>query len=118
LIFEDGAAVPFWLGGRDGSFRGGEEAGTPRAGGIHTMTLLARREAFALLGGFDESMSHAEDVDWLLRAREAGLGIGVLDRPLIRRRVHPGSLTQDDAAERRALVDVFRARIQRKRRAS
>ena len=118
LIFEDGATIPFWLGGREGSFRGAEEAGTSPAGGVHTMTLLARRKAFVLLGGFDESMSHAEDVDWLLRAREAGLGVSVLDRPLIRRRVHPGGLTQDDAAERRALVDVFRARIQRKRQES
>ena len=116
VIFEDGAGVPSWHPASRASFRAVlREAGGRARGNVHTMTLLARRQAFELVGGFDESLDHGEDLDWLLRAREAGLEISVLDRSLVRRRVHQGSLTQDEEAERRALVEVFHARVQRKR---
>jgi glycosyltransferase involved in cell wall biosynthesis len=119
LIVEEGAAPPAWHPASEFSFRAAQrQAGAGGRGNVHTMTLLVRREVFGLVGPFDENLRHGEDLDWLLRAREAGLAVSVLQRPLIRRRVHQRSLTQDEEAERRGLAEVFHARIRRKRAAS
>jgi glycosyltransferase involved in cell wall biosynthesis len=116
LIFEDGAEAPFWMQVADGaSAASGERAGRAKAGGVHTVTVLLRREAFEQIGGYDEAMSHGEDVDLLLRLREAWIGVTVLDQPLVRRRIHPAGMTQAPDSERHALVNIFRARIERKR---
>lgn len=50
---------------------------------LHSSTLLARREVFDRVGGYDEQLpfGYAEDYEWLLRA--AGLGpLGVVTEPL------------------------------------
>jgi glycosyltransferase involved in cell wall biosynthesis len=50
---------------------------------LHSSTLLARRDAFAKAGRYDEDLPHgyAEDYDWVLRAARAGR-VGVVPRPL------------------------------------
>ncbi|HET9121566.1 MAG TPA: glycosyltransferase family A protein, partial [Solirubrobacterales bacterium] len=117
LIFEDGAEAPFWLQAADdgASPPSRETAGRTKPGGVHTVTVLLRREVFEQVGRYDEAMSHGEDVDLLLRLREAGFGVTVLEQPLVRRRIHPAGMTQAPDSERLALVNIFRARIERKR---
>jgi glycosyltransferase involved in cell wall biosynthesis len=50
---------------------------------LHSSTLLMRRKAFDLAGGYDENLpqSYAEDYEWLLRASRYG-SIGVVRVPL------------------------------------
>lgn len=50
---------------------------------LHSSTLLMRRKAFDLAGGYDEQLpqSYAEDYEWLLRASRYG-SIGVVRSPL------------------------------------
>lgn len=50
---------------------------------LHSSTLLIRRKAFDLAGGYDEALpaSYAEDYEWLLRVIRHG-SIGVVRRPL------------------------------------
>ena len=116
LIIEEGAEAPFWLQGTNSAAPASSDApGRGKAGGVHTVTLLLRREVFEQAGGYDEAMTHGEDVDLLLRLRETGIAITVLDEPLIRRRIHRAGMTQAPDSERRALVNIFRARIERKR---
>jgi GT2 family glycosyltransferase len=79
------------------------------------MTMVMRREAFELVGGFDPALQPAEDLDWSFRAAEAEVVILRLSRVVLKRRVHPDSLTQDLAASRRALFRAFKARIERHR---
>ena len=40
--------------------------------GTYLGAALIRRAAFARVGGFDETLAQCEDLDWFLRAREAG----------------------------------------------
>jgi glycosyltransferase involved in cell wall biosynthesis len=115
LKVEEGAEMPFWHQENEDSML--IRAGRRERGNVHTMTPLAHREIFDRIGGFDEAMPTGEDVDWLFRVKEAGIGIGILDRPLVIRRVHPDSLTQRPDWERLGLFEIFHARIKRKRAA-
>jgi glycosyltransferase involved in cell wall biosynthesis len=50
--------------------------------------LLARRGAFARVGGFREDVATAEFVDWMARARECGLRERMLEEVVLLRRIH------------------------------
>ncbi|HEX7245029.1 MAG TPA: glycosyltransferase family A protein [Solirubrobacterales bacterium] len=116
LVVEGGAELPFWAEGSSVPTvmpdRPEELAEEPD---VHTMTMVMRRETFDRVGGFDEGMRAAEDFDWLLRASEAGIEIARLPRVLLRRRVHPASLTQDAAAGRAGHFLALKKRIERHR---
>lgn len=116
VIVEPGAELPFWVEGSTAQIgmppRPAELADEPL---VHPMTMVMRREVFGLVGGFDEAMRPAEDLDWIFRAAEAKVEIARLPNVVLRRRVHPDSLTQDDAAAKRAFFRVFKARIERHR---
>jgi glycosyltransferase involved in cell wall biosynthesis len=116
LIVEAGAELPFWVEGTKVEAvmppRPPELKDEPM---VHPMTMVVRRETFERIGDFDESMRAAEDFDWMLRAAEEEVGIARLSEVLLRRRVHPDSLTQDAAASRAGLFRAFKARIERHR---
>jgi glycosyltransferase involved in cell wall biosynthesis len=116
LIVEEGAKLPFWVEGSEVETvmppRPPELEDEPL---VHPMSMVVRRETFERVGGFDESMRAAEDFDWMLRAAEEGVEIARLSEVLLRRRVHPDSLTQNAAASRAGLFRAFKARIDRHR---
>ena len=75
-----------WLEGADFGWR---EAIEHKA--VLPSAWTMRRQAFLDVGGFDESISHSEDVDLMIRLAAAGYrGAWVADL-LVRYRVHPGS---------------------------
>lgn len=116
LEIEPGAELPFWAEGTKVDAilppRPADLADEPQ---VHPMTMVIRREVFGVVGPFDEAIRPAEDLDWILRAAEAEIEIARLSQVLLRRRVHPGSLTQDVAASRRGLLLAFKARVDRHR---
>jgi glycosyltransferase involved in cell wall biosynthesis len=116
LLIEEGAELPFWAEGSKVPtvmpVKPEELADEPD---VHPMTMVVRREAFERVGGFDEEMRAAEDFDWMLRAAEQGIEIRRLPRVLLRRRVHPESLTQDAAAGRAGHFLALKKRIERHR---
>jgi glycosyltransferase involved in cell wall biosynthesis len=116
VLVEPGAELPFWIEGSKVPTlmppRPPELADEPQ---VHPMTMVVRRETFERVGGFDPSMRAAEDFDWMLRASEEGVEIARLAEVLLRRRVHPDSLTQDAAAARAGLFRAFKGRIERHR---
>jgi glycosyltransferase involved in cell wall biosynthesis len=116
LLVEAGAELPFWAEGTKVPTvmpaRPEELADEPD---VHTMTMVLRREVFERVGGFDEEMRAAEDFDWLLRAAEDGVEFARLPRVLLKRRVHPTSLTQDAAAGRAGHFLALKKRIERHR---
>jgi glycosyltransferase involved in cell wall biosynthesis len=116
LIVEPGAELPFWAEGSAAQLpmpaRPAELAGEPL---IHPMTMTMRRPVFERVGDFDPAMQPAEDLDWIFRASELGVSIARLPGVVLRRRVHPASLTQDTAAARAGLFRAFKARIERHR---
>jgi glycosyltransferase involved in cell wall biosynthesis len=116
LIVEEGAELPFWAEGSKVETmmppRPPELEDEPM---VHPMSMVVRRQIFEQVGNFDESMRAAEDFDWMLRAAEEGVEIARLSEVLLRRRVHPDSLTQNAAASRAGLFRAFKARIERHR---
>jgi len=78
-------------------------------------TLLARREVFDRVGLFDTSFEVAEDVDWFARARDQGIKAGVIDKVLVRKRVHATNASLNAAANNELLLKALRASIRRKR---
>jgi glycosyltransferase involved in cell wall biosynthesis len=118
LQVEEGADLPFWARGEAlpheaelaGRFALPEGDGT-----IHTMTMLVRRQAFVAVGPFDEELRIAQDLDWLFRAFEEGVGVDLAGDEVLVRRIHPASLTQDDAQTRHELFVAFKKRIERRR---
>lgn len=116
LAIEEGAELPFWVeGSKVPTVMPAKPAELANEPDVHPMTMVVRRETFERVGGFDETMRAAEDFDWMLRASEAGVEIARLPVVLLRRRVHPGSLTQDAVAGREGHFRALKARIERHR---
>ena len=78
-------------------------------------TLLARREAFGRVGGFDASLRHGSDSDWFLRARDAGVAMAVVPEILLERRLHGANMTRNAEAYKRSLLPALRASLLRRR---
>ena len=72
--------------------------------------VLAHRDAFAKIP-FDEEQPLAITVDWLPRAREAGLTFEAFEAVTLRRRIRPGSMTTDADGYHKALLSALRANI-------
>jgi glycosyltransferase involved in cell wall biosynthesis len=81
----------------------------------HPSTMLVRREVFERIGVFDESLRLSEDLDWLARARDAGVGIGRLDCTLLRYRIHAANTSRQTHAVELATLRMLRASVRRKR---
>lgn len=78
-------------------------------------TVMARREILELVGWFDEARALACDLDWVARARDAGVGVGALDHVVLRYRIHSGNVSADSRAVGHAMLDVLRQSLLRRR---
>jgi glycosyltransferase involved in cell wall biosynthesis len=76
---------------------------------------LFRRRAFDRAGLLDAEVRNAEDVEWLLRARQAGVRVITIDDVVTRYRLRPGSLTRDRAGSQQALLTTLHRSIARRR---
>jgi len=66
-----------------------------RAVGTRANMFWCERALFEELGGFDEALNHAEDLDFLVRAKRAGMRVGHIGSTWIAtspRRLHQGPL--------------------------
>ena len=79
-------------------------------------TMLARKSLFESIGEFDASLSTAEDVDWFLRARDAGTPMAVIPEVLLYRRIHDDNFSYRVVEENaQNLLRVMRQSILRRR---
>ena len=115
ILLEPGAPLPFWAREEQLLLPAGHEY--RQIAGPHVMTMLGRRTAFERVGPFANDMPLAEDIDWVFRAYEAGIGMTSLDEELLIRRIHPHNMTQDEEAARHWLMEAFRRRMARRRAA-
>jgi glycosyltransferase involved in cell wall biosynthesis len=74
---------------------------------------LWRRGAVERVGRFDETLRRAEDLEWLVRARDVGLATVEVDEVTYLYRLHGENLSADVAARNRAILDVLRRRRRR-----
>ena len=71
-----------------------------------------RRHTLLELGGFDETLHHAEDVDLLLRLAAAGHRGAWIHEPLVRYRVHAGAASRNLQGQIEGLADVVDKHLQ------
>lgn len=76
---------------------------------------IFRRQCFDQVGEFDPTLRFGEDVDWFLRAREAGLAIGVHDTVVAWRRRHDRNMTRDTEQSNHYFLVALRKSLQRRR---
>lgn len=106
LFLQPGTPRPTWFG--DDLARG-ESA-------LALGTLLARRALFERIGGFDESSDICEDLDWLVRARDAQIPYEVLDDVVVEYRVHERNTGLSRRGElERGVLRTMRSSVSRKR---
>jgi glycosyltransferase involved in cell wall biosynthesis len=56
-------------------------------------SMLIRRTTFNKVGVFNPSLKIANDSDWIIRAKDAGVKMGVLNEVLLKRRIHGSNQT-------------------------
>jgi glycosyltransferase involved in cell wall biosynthesis len=89
----------------------------PPAAEMSLGAALVRRAAFERVGTLDESRRFDEDVDWFLRAREAGVPARLHARLVQLYRRHATNATNDRAQDVRAFFAVIRDSLARRRSA-
>lgn len=84
---------------------------------VHLGAALFRRSVFDAVGGFDESLRYSEDVDLLLRIREADTPMTILRARTLYYRRHDASLmSQADPAKERDFKRTLAGSLMRRRR--
>lgn len=84
--------------------------------GYVVQTLLARRRAFSIVGGFDESLRFACATDWFIRAEEAGARGLLLQDVLTHRRLHERNYSRTNrGASREQFLQVVKSMLDRRR---
>jgi glycosyltransferase involved in cell wall biosynthesis len=76
---------------------------------------LFRRKAFERAGVFDPALRFSEDVDWFLRAREAGVPMVVLQEVTVLYRQHGGNMTRGRSTRDLGFVRVLQRSLERRR---
>jgi glycosyltransferase involved in cell wall biosynthesis len=76
---------------------------------------LFRRPLFERAGLFDETLAGGEDLEWYLRARDAGARIASLAAVTLLYRRHAANMTFDDARTRGFLLAALGRSIRRRR---
>jgi glycosyltransferase involved in cell wall biosynthesis len=89
----------------------------PRPGHVPA-AMLARRAALERVGPFVTNTHVSEGLDWLLRARELGLGEQMLEQQVIWRRVHGENNSLRHRAEIGEYARVLKASLDRRRAAA
>lgn len=87
-------------------------------GQIQPMSMVVRRSVFDAVGSFDERLRVSDDVDWVLRATEAGIVMAVVNDVVLHRRAHDTNISRDEAGRRRDHFLLLKARIDRRRAAT
>jgi glycosyltransferase involved in cell wall biosynthesis len=79
---------------------------------------LIRRSVFDRVGGFDETSRYCDDVDWFLRAKEAGLSVQVHQDVVQRYRRHDANLTNQRALDWHFFISTLKKSLDRRRGAA
>jgi glycosyltransferase involved in cell wall biosynthesis len=81
----------------------------------HMPAMMTRRAVFELVGAFDEDLRLSEDVDWFMRARDAGVKVVSVDQLVLRYRIHAQNTSRDKARTQATMLQVLRSSLARRR---
>ncbi|HEY7616583.1 MAG TPA: glycosyltransferase family A protein [Terriglobales bacterium] len=75
-----------------------------------------RRSVFDRVGLFDETLRYyTDDMDWFLRAREAGIKLKILNEVTLAWRLHDRNTSREQQIRDRALTEVVKRSLDRRR---
>ena len=106
VLFEPGVAPPPWFR-KDLIERDHPCFGT----GI----LVVRRIVFEQVGEFDPGFGRAGDTEWLFRAKDAGIAVGVVPETVLIRRVHAANVPAVYRPDHTFLLSMLKRSIDRSR---
>ena len=104
FLAEGVAELPSWV--RKNQYEQEMSAYIPSA-------LVVRKSVFEAVGNFDENYRVSEDSDWFMRARDAGIKLGIVEKTLLYKRVHPQCLSRQTELSRKNLLKIVKASLQR-----
>lgn len=76
---------------------------------------IIRREIFDTVGVFDPALRYAEDVDWYLRAKAAGVCFVEHTDPVLKYRRHASNMTNDTQSRDKGFLFALKKNLDRKR---
>lgn len=85
------------------------------AEGFHVGTLLIRRATYERVGFFSTAFRVGEFIDWYARAEEMGLKSGMVNKIVLRRRIHANNLMQREQNIGREYARILKKTIERRR---
>lgn len=112
-----GMVLPIAIEGHDATAAQRGRMGVPLPG-FTPGAMLARREAFEAIGGFDESLSIGADSDWFVRLVQSQHGLLRLDRLVLRKGLRATSLSTDVERYRRELLVIAARHVAHRRKES
>lgn len=97
----------------DGQTRA-EEFADP-AFSVNLGSAIIRKSVFERVGLFDETMRYSEDVDWFMRAREAGARIVTIDAVTLFYRQHEENMTRGKSTTELNVLKALKRSLDRRR---
>lgn len=91
-----------------------EEFGEP-AFSVNLGSAVIRKSVFERVGLFDETMRYSEDVDWFMRAREAGAAIVTIDAVTLFYRQHEQNMTRGKTTSELNVLKALKRSLDRRR---
>lgn len=77
--------------------------------------LLVRKKVFESVGYFNEQLRFSEDQDWILRIKEAGVTMQVLQVVVLLYRIHPGNVTVHRTLKDLGVLKALKLSLDRRR---
>ena len=74
-------------------------------------TLLVRRRIFTEIGIFVEDLVNASDLEWFVRANNAGVPVQIIDQVLLQRNIHAQNCSHDNKTCKREMFAILRQKI-------
>jgi glycosyltransferase involved in cell wall biosynthesis len=82
---------------------------------VNLGSAVVRKSVFQRVGLFDESMRYSEDVDWFMRAREAGAAIVTIDAVTLFYRQHEQNMTRGKSTSELNVLKALKKSLDRRR---
>lgn len=82
---------------------------------VNLGSAVIRKSVFARVGLFDETMRYSEDVDWFMRAREAGASIVTIDAVTLLYRQHEQNMTRGKSTTELNVLKALKRSLDRRR---
>lgn len=85
---------------------------------VNLGSAVIRKSVFERVGLFDETMRYSEDVDWFMRAREAGAAIVTIDAVTLLYRQHEENMTRGKSTSELNVLKALKRSLDRRRERS